>query len=89
MGMTMNVRDDALAAAIRCRMKALKLPLKDLPHQGADHPSPVGKPSDVARMFLGQHLDQLNASSARPVCTPVGKNFHGRHIETVGVFCRL
>jgi hypothetical protein len=59
--MSMNLRDDALAAAIRCKAKAISLPLKDLPHQ-RHVPSPVGKPS-TERSSLGLQLDRLMASA--------------------------
>jgi len=59
--MSMNLRDDALAEAIRCKAKAISLPLKDLPHQ-RHVPSPVGKPS-TERSSLGLQLDRLMASA--------------------------
>jgi hypothetical protein len=49
------------AAAIRCKAKAISLPLKDLPHQ-RHVPSPVGKPS-TERSPLGLQLDRLMASA--------------------------
>jgi len=69
----MNLRDDALAAAIRCKAKAISLPLKDLPHQR--HGAVTGRQAIDRALVPGLTTRQVDGFGAKRAVFGPAKNF--------------